>query len=462
MVKLFSLYFPKSTLLLFVTECTLLWAAFIGAVFLHFGASARSMLTIDGCLKVGAIAVICLFCLYYSDLYAPLVVGSARAVHSRLIQGLGVACLVMSAIFYILPSIQFFRGFAVTGIVIATIFLVFYRRVFFTLNKSVQIVESTLIMGEGRFAASLAKVIQDRPDLGLGLIGYLGKEWGPNSGATCPRHLGGTEDLTRIVSEMKVRRVIVAMGDQRSKLPINELLALKTSGVTIQEGADFYELTTGKLPIEALRLSWLVFSPGFRVSKIILIYKRAVSLLLAGLGLLFLSPLIALIALAIRLDSSGPVIFKQLRIGKGGQPFTLFKFRTMFVDADLGGYPRPAEHNDQRVTRVGRWLRRFRLDEIPQLYNILRGQMYFVGPRPFVPEQEMELAQQIPLYTQRWTVKPGATGWAQVQRGYCASLRDNTDKLAYDLFYIKNTSISLDVLILIKTIKIVFAGQGGR
>lgn len=462
MVKLFSLYFPKSTLLLFVTECTLLWAAFIGAVFLHFGASARSMLTIDGCLKVGAIAVICLFCLYYSDLYAPLVVGSARAVHSRLIQGLGVACLVMSAIFYILPSIQFFRGFAVTGIVIATIFLVFYRRVFFTLNKSVQIVESTLIMGEGRFAASLAKVIQDRPDLGLGLIGYLGKEWGPNSGATWPRHLGGTEDLTRIVSEMKVRRVIVAMGDQRSKLPINELLALKTSGVTIQEGADFYELTTGKLPIEALRLSWLVFSPGFRVSKIILIYKRAVSLLLAGLGLLFLSPLIALIALAIRLDSSGPVIFKQLRIGKGGQPFTLFKFRTMFVDADLGGYPRPAEHNDQRVTRVGRWLRRFRLDEIPQLYNILRGQMYFVGPRPFVPEQEMELAQQIPLYTQRWTVKPGATGWAQVQRGYCASLRDNTDKLAYDLFYIKNTSISLDVLILIKTIKIVFAGQGGR
>jgi exopolysaccharide biosynthesis polyprenyl glycosylphosphotransferase len=261
---------------------------------------------------------------------------------------------------------------------------------------------------------------------------------------------------------MKVRRVIVAMGDQRSKLPINELLGLKTSGITIQEGADFYELTTGKLPIDALRLSWLVFSPGFRVSKIILIYKRAVSLLLAGLGLLFLSPLIALIALAIRLDSPGPVIFRQLRIGKGGQPFTLFKFRTMFVNADLGGYPKPAEHNDQRVTRVGRWLRRFRLDEIPQLYNILRGQMYFVGPRPFVPEQEMELAQQIPLYTQRWTVKPGATGWAQVQRGYCASLGDNTDKLAYDLFYIKNTSISLDLLILIKTIKIVFAGQGGR
>jgi FlaA1/EpsC-like NDP-sugar epimerase len=188
MVKLFSQYFPKSTLLLVVTECTLLCAAFIGAAFLHFGAGARAMFTIEGCLKVGAIAAICLSCLYYSDLYAPLVVGSARAAHSRLIQGLGVACLVMAAVVCVLPSIQFFRGFTVTGMVIAAILLVFYRPVFLNLNKSVQLVEATLIMGEGCLAASLAKVIHDRPDLGLCLVGYIGKE--PNEGATGNRRDG--------------------------------------------------------------------------------------------------------------------------------------------------------------------------------------------------------------------------------------------------------------------------------
>jgi lipopolysaccharide/colanic/teichoic acid biosynthesis glycosyltransferase len=169
-----------------------------------------------------------------------------------------------------------------------------------------------------------------------------------------------------------------------------------------------------------------------------------------------------LIAFAIRIDSKGAIIFRQPRIGKDGKTFTLFKFRTMYMNADLGGVPLPVQENDNRVTRVGRWLRRVRLDEIPQLYNILLGHMSFVGPRPFVPNQELELAHQIPLYAQRWTVKPGATGWAQVQRGYCATIEDNREKLAYDLFYIKNLSIGLDLLILFKTVKILLLRRGGR
>lgn len=169
-----------------------------------------------------------------------------------------------------------------------------------------------------------------------------------------------------------------------------------------------------------------------------------------------------LVAIAIRLESKGPAIFRQSRIGKDGLPFTVFKFRTMRVDADSGGDALPVQDSDPRITRVGLWLRRFRLDETPQLFNILRGNMYFVGPRPFVPNQELELAQQIPLYTQRWTVKPGATGWAQVQRGYCATLEDNNEKLAYDLYYIKNMSIGLDLMIIFKTLKTVLLGQGVR
>ena len=193
-----------------------------------------------------------------------------------------------------------------------------------------------------------------------------------------------------------------------------------------------------------------------------LFYKRLVSLVLAGLAIILLLPVMAAVALAIWIDSRGPVIFRQPRIGEGGLAFMVYKFRTMHVGADSGRDPLPVQENDLRVTRVGRWLRRFRLDEIPQLYNILLGQMYFVGPRPFVPNQEFELANQIPLYTQRWTVKPGATGWAQVMRGYCVSLEDNNEKLAYDLFYIKNMSVALDLLILFKTIKIVLLGHGGR
>jgi exopolysaccharide biosynthesis polyprenyl glycosylphosphotransferase len=274
--------------------------------------------------------------------------------------------------------------------------------------------------------------------------------------------LGSIADLSEVVARLPVQRIIVAMNDRRSKLPVQELLALKTSGIMIQEGSDFYEITTGKLPIDTLRLSWLIFSPGFQVSKLMLIYKRLFSLILAGVALVVLLPLMALVALAIWIDTRGSVIFRQPRIGKDGLPFTVYKFRTMHEGADLGGDPLPVQENDARITRVGQWLRRFRLDETPQLFNILLGHMYFVGPRPFVPNQELELARQIPLYTQRWTVKPGATGWAQVQRGYCASLEDNNEKLAYDLFYIKNMSIGLDLLILFKTIKIVLSGRGSR
>ena len=183
----------------------------------------------------------------------------------------------------------------------------------------------------------------------------------------------------------------MAMGDRRSKLPVQELLRLKTSGVMIQEGSDFYEITTGKLPVESLRLSWLIFSPGFKASRLTLMYKRLFSVTLAGTALLLLLPVIGAVALAIWLGSEGPVIFRQTRIGKDGQPFTLYKFRTMYLDAGLGGDPLPVTENDKRITRVGRWVRRSRLDELPQLYNILLGQMYFVGPRPFVPNQEMGL-----------------------------------------------------------------------
>jgi sugar transferase (PEP-CTERM system associated) len=463
MLKLFNVYFPKRTVALLFVEAALVCAALLGATFLHYGVQTPLMLSVKyGYFKVGFLAAICFFFLYCNDLYAPSSLRNSPVVLSRFIKGLGIACLVVAPIYYLVPSLQFFPRFAITGVTLAAIFLVFNRQLFFAVNRSTEYSETVVILGEGRMASSVARVIQHRPELGLCLLGYLGSEWHPSFDVKQPMHLGEIEDIAGLASQNHIGRVIVAMGDQRKKLPLDDLLALKTSGVIIQDATDFYEVAMGKLPVETLRLSWLIFSPGFKVSTLTLIYKRGVSLLLATTGLLLLLPLIALIALAIRLDSPGPVIFRQKRIGLGGQPFTLYKFRTMHADADRGGYARPVEHNDQRITRVGRILRRFRLDEIPQLYNILLGDMYFVGPRPFVPEQELECASQIPLYAQRWTVRPGATGWAQVQRGYCASLQDNIDKLSYDLFYIKNMSFGFDLLVLFKTIKIVLSAQGGR
>jgi exopolysaccharide biosynthesis polyprenyl glycosylphosphotransferase len=310
---------------------------------------------------------------------------------------------------------------------------------------------------------SLSKEIEQRPEWGVRLAGYVGELPQPPASLNGLVRLGGLDELIALVERERASQVIVAMGERRGRLPVDALLKLKTRGVFVQDGADVYESLTGKVPLDSLRLSWLIFSSrGFPVSHIVLLYKRFTSILLSALGLLLASPLMAIIAVALRLDSKGPIIFRQKRVGQDGKLFDLYKFRTMHHNADPTGEYRPVQENDVRVTRVGRWLRRTRLDEVPQLYNILRGDMYFIGPRPFVPNQEQENAEKIPFYSQRWAVKPGATGWAQINHGYCATVEDNTEKLAYDLFYIKNMSIGLDLLIAFRTIKVLLLGRGSR
>jgi exopolysaccharide biosynthesis polyprenyl glycosylphosphotransferase len=271
-----------------------------------------------------------------------------------------------------------------------------------------------------------------------------------------------TKSLLRAVNVQRVNRIVVAMGDRRGKLPVELLLSLKSRGVVIQDGIELYEAIKGKVHVESLRLGCLLFSPRLPVSRFSAICRRVSWFVLSAIVLILTLPLMALIALAIHLDSVGPVIYRQERVGLDGKIFTLYKFRTMKFREVRDDYLRPAETTDERFTRIGRWLRRTRLDELPQLVNILIGDMNLVGPRPFVPSQEKECLEKIPYYRQRWVVKPGATGWAQVNRGYCATIEDNEEKLAYDLFYIKNVSIGLDLLILFKTVKILLLGRGSR
>ncbi len=463
MVRLFNTYFPKRIVLLAFSETLLVLLALFGVVVFYNGADGGALLgNSREVVQIAIIGFICMVCLYYQDLYNPKLTAEPRQALGRLARALGIACIVLALLYFLFPITELAGGLAVVGITLVGACLALSHRAFASLNQAGWLSMPTLVIGDGPLARHVIEAIQNRPALGLKLAGYIGNASSSLSRDADIPCLGCVEDLAAVVQQHPVQRVIVAMEDRRAKLPVETLLDLKTAGVAIQEGAEFYEFTMGRIPVDNVRLSWLIFGPGFQVSKLRSFYKRLLSVILAGVGLVILLPLMLVIALAIWIDSPGPVIFRQIRIGMGGLPFTLYKFRTMYHLADQGKDPLPVQPNDHRVTRVGRWLRQFRFDEIPQLYNILLGHMSLVGPRPFVPNQELELAQQIPLYKQRWAIRPGATGWAQVQRGYCATVDDNVEKLAYDLFYIKNMSIGFDLLILFKTVKIVFAGIGGR
>ena len=464
MIRLFHAYFPSRTLLLGVSEAVVVVLAFVLATVLWFGVTDADLILVyeRGFLKILLVSGIFILCMHYFDLYGTLVLASRREVLTRFAQVLGTVSLIQAVLYYVYPALRLGREIFLVGIILGALFVTGGRQLFLALNSWHRFAERVLIFGDdGPLAQHLISEFQTRPELGIAVVGQVSQDHdlthaSGGSGAS------GLEELSQLAESQSIDRIIVTMGDRRGKLPVEFLLQLKGRGVEIQDGAELYERVTGKAPLESLRLSWLLFSPGFYNLRPLLLYKRIFSLIFSAVCLLLSSPLMFLITLAVRLDSPGPVIFRQKRVGKDGKIFTLYKFRSMCDGADRNGDLRPVQKRDDRITRVGRWLRRSRLDELPQLYNILRGDMHFVGPRPFVPEQEEELARQIPFYRQRWTVKPGATGWAQIHRGYCASVKDNAEKLAYDLFYIKNMSPGLDLLILFQTIKTLVLGRGAR
>jgi sugar transferase (PEP-CTERM system associated) len=460
MVRLFHVYFPGRTLALAFSEGLLAAVALIAATYVWFGRDADLELRYDhGSFRIAFASLVCVLCMYYNDLYDSTAIESLRKGMTQLIRVLGTVCIVLAVIYYAWPSVQIQRGPLVIWVFLAGLSLLIWRRIFVSVSVSAQLTSRTILLGEGPLAEAVASEITNRPESGLQLVGYVAGD-GPNvdhpRGMAC---LGTVEDLADVVRREDVSCVIVSMGERRGRLPVEELLRLKTHGVLIKDAPDLFETLAGKVPVSSLNLGWLLFSEGFRISPMTLFYKRAASLVLSFAGLLVALPVMILIAIAVRLDSRGPVIYRQKRVGKDGKTFTLFKFRSMRVDA---ASDRPAQENDERVTRVGRWLRNYRLDELPQLYNILRGDMSFVGPRPFIPAEERELAQSIRFYDQRWTVTPGITGWAQVRKGYCSTIEDNLEKLSYDLYYIKNISPGLDLLIVLHTIKILLLGRGAR
>jgi len=460
MIRLFNAYFPTRTLLLTVTEALLVTLAFTVSVVFWAGTAMDAniyLLYENGFGRIGLVVGIFVLLMYYFDLYDSIVLSNRREVVTRLVGVLGCAFVALSVLYYAFPEISLVGGTLWLGVAIVGVTVPAWRKLFFVLNRSARFSERAILYGDGPLAVPLMEEIASRSELGVRVVGFIGNS--TETAAGIPRF--DEDDLQDVVEQRNVRRVVVTMGDRRGKLRVDQLLKLKTKGIYIQDGPEYYESITGKIPLESVRLSWLIFSPGFHVRAALRLYKRMFSLLLGSLAIVITSPIMLLAAIAVRLGSRGPAIFRQKRVGENGKLFTVYKFRSMFEGSDKIKLT-PAEHGDPRVTRVGKWLRRTRVDELPQLFNIVKGDMAFVGPRPFVPEQEEECAAQIPFYRERWLVKPGATGWAQINRGYNATLEDNREKLAYDLFYIKNVSFGLDLFIMFSTIKILLLGRGGR
>jgi sugar transferase (PEP-CTERM system associated) len=455
MVELFR---SPRKLLLFCYEGTLVAAAVLVASCLRLGVHAG--LTMPHVAKKALLfAVVLEAGFYYAGLYDLAATRHARVVYERVLSGVALGAIVLLLAFYVVPPIEIGRGIFLVALALSILAVPAWRVLYNGVTEGAGFLRRTLIVGSGELAREIADLIRQRPDLGLELVGMLGRDREQVDPAE--RVVGTYRDLARVVVDERIEVVLVAYPDRRGTLPVDQLLEVKFRGVEVGEGVAFYERETGKIFVRELKPSQLIFTDGFRVRPATRRLKRLLDLSVAAAGLVLAAPLMVLTALAVAVDSPGPIFYRQTRAGELGRPFTLYKFRSMRIDAERTG-ARFAAENDPRVTRVGRFIRKTRIDELPQLYNVLRGEMSMVGPRPERPVFIEQLEQEVPYFKQRLYVKPGVTGHAQVRCRYGATAEDHLEKLQYDLYYIKSYSVAFDLSIILDTIKVVVLRIGAR
>ncbi len=465
MIRIFRHYFPYRKLVLIGIEGLLIFSALF--VFLNLPRLAEADWLNSARMWWAALAALvitatCQLTMYYNDLYDWKIYSARDEFRIRLVEALGYSFIVLAGLMYLFEKLFAKLDLSVTRF-IATIVLLFiiltaWRAFYKWIVVQGRFEERILLIGHGGLAAKIRDVIAERRDTGLRIHGFIRKD-GPHAEED-DEVVGGFQDIVDIVRSQGISRVVVALTDRRGNLPVNELLACKMMGVKIEEGESLFERLTGKIAVERLRPSYLIFSDGFRKTRLALAAKRAGDVFFSVTGLILSFPIIVATIPLIKLDSPGPVFFRQKRVGQDGHIFTLLKFRSMREDAERKTGPIWATQGDSRITRIGKFLRRSRIDEIPQMINVLKGDMSFVGPRPERPFFVEELKFEIPYYTERLTVKPGITGWAQINYPYGSSKQDALEKLQYDLFYIKNMSFFFDLFILFSTIKVVILRRG--
>lgn len=456
MIRLFNVYYPIRTLILLVGEALIIWTSFLlGAVY-ELGQDSYLVLNYEGgYIKIFVVTVLVLLCSHWFDLYDTARLHTKGDLYFRLLLVPGLLAFILAAVGYVRPDFLLGNGSSAVGLLILTIALFGWRLGYGWLVQLPILVERIYVLGTGERAQRLVQGLRQTPELGIEVASWTGKLEGAVTIESVAAH------LMEIVEKFKVHRVIVAMPDRRGMIPMEELLQLRMRGVKIEEATSWLEKMSGKIEVENLYPSWLVFADGFRRSSTFTIVRRMLSIGISLVGLILTAPLMPLIMLMIKLDSKGPVFYTQTRVGKGGSLFKVVKFRTMRQDAEAGG-PKWAGDNDPRITRIGKFLRSSRLDEIPQMWCVLKGDMAFVGPRPERPEFVAWLSKEIPYYGVRHMVRPGLTGWAQVRYKYGSTVEDAREKLQYDLFYIKNASIGLDLLIMFQTVKTVLLRRGAQ
>jgi sugar transferase (PEP-CTERM system associated) len=457
-IRVFNRYVSQRHLTVFAGELLLI-AGSMGFVLHHYSPDDELSTSV---WKGAVVSALCMLCLYYNDLYDLTVVRSTREVFIRLLQSVGSALILIALLYLVVPWLMVADGASLPAFAIFLTSILAWRLVFNHVTRFRSFGERVLIVGTDVTAQTVARQIRAQEDFAYDIVGFIDDdvsrvmqsvgEW---------RVVGTPDDIERVIARLGVDRLIVGMSNRRGRLPVRALLRTKLQGIRVEDINTVYERLTGKLLVEDLRPSWLIFSDDYCASRWTRRSKRAFDVALALVGLVVATPFVLLTALAVWLESGSPVLYRQERVGENGRLFTLNKFRSMRQDAEQGT-PVWARAEDDRVTRVGRLIRQTRLDELPQLWNVLRGDMSFVGPRPERPFFADQLAEQIPLYEQRHAVKPGLTGWAQVKYRYGASFEDSLEKLRYDLYYVKHLSIPFDLTILFDTVKVVLFAKGAR
>ena len=447
---------------LLICETALIILAMYVAALIRLGDRGLDHMTLN-IHKAFLVAGVTQLWLYFGDLYDFRVLSDRRELFVRAVHALGATSLTLAAIYYWAPDTVIGRGIFVLAAFFVITLVFGWRVAFEWSSRQLGPRERLLLVGTGEGAVRLARELYERRDLGIKIVGFIDPD-PARVGAPVinPGVIGTIEDIPAIVRARRVDEVVVSLSDARGMLPMDKLLEMKLDGVRFDHLASLYEKYTGKIAVENLRPSWLIFSEGFNKSRSQTVIKRTIDLVLALIGIVLAAPLMLLVALAIRLTSKGPVLYHQQRVGQHGRVFTLHKFRSMRTDAEKETGAVWARQNDDRITPLGHFLRRSRLDELPQMWNVLCGHMSVVGPRPERPEFVSTLTKQIRFYGQRHSVRPGLTGWAQVSYTYGASVEDAMEKLQYDLFYIKNMSIALDLFIIAKTVKTVLMRKGGQ
>lgn len=457
MIRLFNVYYPVRTLVLLAVEAMVVFTSFLLGVVLAFPDEKYIVLNYQGgYFKILVATVVVLVCSHGFDLYDATRFDAKGELYFRLFLVPGLLALLLAGIGFAFPNALPGNNASVIALVILTLGLFGWRTAYGWLIQQPYMQEKVYVLGTGERARRLVQGLRQRRELGVDVIGWSGNVEGALTRETAADH------LMELAKAHRVHRVIVAMPDRRGTIPVQELLQLRLNGVSIEEATSWLEKISGRIEVEQLYPSWLIFAEGFRFSSSFNLMRRVLSTLMSLTLLLVVLPFLPFVILAIKLDSKGPVLYRQKRVGRAGHTFYCYKFRTMRQDAEADTGPTWAGDDDPRITRIGKFLRSSRIDEIPQLWCVFKGDMAFVGPRPERPEFVEWLTKEIPYYGVRHAVRPGITGWAQISYKYGNTVEDAKQKLQYDLFYIKNASLGLDILIMLQTIKIVLLGRGAQ